>query len=86
MQVMDKSEIEALKVMIFLVEGVLPHGYFSGSLGGLQVDMAVFRDILSTKQPRLSKHLQKLQGPMGEGIYSLKNYNSMNLKYLHFIS
>lgn len=67
LQVMDKSEIEALKVMIYLIEGVLPSGYFCGSLSGLQADMAVFREILSTRLPKLSKHLQKLQGPMGEG-------------------
>lgn len=67
LQVMDKSEIEALKVMIYLIEGVLPNGYFCGSLSGLQADMAVFREILSTRLPKLSKHLQKLQGPVGEG-------------------
>lgn len=67
LQVMDKSETEALKVMIYLIEGVLPSGYFCGSLSGLQADMAVFREILSTRLPKLSKHLQKLQGPVGEG-------------------
>lgn len=66
LQVMERSEIESLKVMIYLIEGVLPNGYFSGSLGGLQADMAVFRDILSTRMPKLSKHLQKLQGTIGD--------------------
>lgn len=66
LQVMDKSETEALKVMIYLIEGVLPKGYFS-DLSGLQVDMSVFREILSTRLPKLSKHLQRLQGPVGEG-------------------
>ncbi|XP_037922739.1 uncharacterized protein LOC119658944 isoform X1 [Hermetia illucens] len=69
LQVMDKSEEESMKVMIFLVEGVLPPGYFSGSLGGLQADMAVFREIMTSKLPRLAKHLQKLQGPIGEGSF-----------------
>lgn len=69
LQVMDKSEIEALKVMIYLVEGVLPKGYFSGSLGGLQADMAVFREIMSTRLPKLSKHLQRLQGATGESSF-----------------
>lgn len=68
LQVMDKSEIEALKVMIYLIEGVLPSGYFCGSLSGLQADMAVFREILSTRLPKLSKHLQRLQRTIGEGI------------------
>lgn len=29
--------------------------------------MAVFRDLLSARLPKLAKHLQKLLGPMGEG-------------------
>lgn len=66
LQVMERNEIESLKVMIYLIEGVLPKGYFSGSLGGLQADMAVFRDILSTRMPKLSNHLQKLQGTVGD--------------------
>lgn len=66
LQVMERSEIESLKVMIYLIEGVLPKGYFSGSMGGLQADMAVFREILSTRLPKLSKHLQKLQGTIGD--------------------
>lgn len=69
LQVMDKNEIESIKVMIYLVEGVLPQGYFSGSLGGLQADMAVFRELMTTRLPRLAKHLQKLQGPIGEGSF-----------------
>lgn len=68
LQVMDKNDIESLKVMIFLVEGILPAGYFSGSLGGLQTDMAVFRDILADRLPKLARHLQKLQGQIGEGL------------------
>ncbi|XP_031625410.1 uncharacterized protein LOC116342065 isoform X2 [Contarinia nasturtii] len=66
LQVMERSEIESLKVMIYLIEGVLPMGYFSGSMHGLQADMAVFREILSTRLPKLSKHLQRLQGTIGD--------------------
>lgn len=33
LQVMDKEDVESLKVMIFLIEGCLPPGYFNGSLG-----------------------------------------------------
>ncbi|XP_036324182.1 titin isoform X2 [Rhagoletis pomonella] len=64
LQVMEKEEAESMKVMIYLVEGVLPPGYFHGSMGGLQADMAVFRELMQTKLPRLAKHLQKLQGPI----------------------
>lgn len=66
LQVLDKNEGDAIKVMIYLIEGVLPPKYFCDSLNGLQTDMAVFRDLLSTKVPRLSKHLYKLQGSLGE--------------------
>uniref|UniRef100_A0A336LYT1 CSON006250 protein n=1 Tax=Culicoides sonorensis TaxID=179676 RepID=A0A336LYT1_CULSO len=66
LQVMDKNESDAIKVMIFLIEGLIPSGYFHGSLGGLQADMAVFIELLGTKLPRLARHLQKLQGPQNE--------------------
>lgn len=66
--------------MIYLIEGVLPSGYFHGSLGGLQADMAVFRELLTTKLPKLAKHLQKLQGPQGENTLEppLTNVFTMN--------
>ncbi len=41
-------------------------------IGGLQADMAVFRDLLSARLPKLAKHLQKLQGPMGEGEFLIE--------------
>ncbi|XP_070509849.1 serine-rich adhesin for platelets [Chironomus tepperi] len=61
LQVMEKNEVDSIKVMIFLIEGLLPNGYFCGSLMGLQVDMAVFRELLGNKLPKLARHLQKLQ-------------------------
>lgn len=67
LQVMDKDDVESLKVMIFLIEGILPPGYFNGSLGGLQADMAVFRDLLGARLPKLARHLQRLQAPHGGG-------------------
>jgi hypothetical protein len=33
---------------------------------GLQVDMAVFRELLGKKLPKLARHLQKLQYPQNE--------------------
>ncbi|XP_068158019.1 microtubule-associated protein futsch isoform X3 [Drosophila tropicalis] len=69
LQVMDKEEEESMKVMIYLVEGVLPTGYFYGSMGGLQADMGVFRELMQTKLPRLAKHLQRLQGGPVENAY-----------------
>ncbi|XP_012531801.2 uncharacterized protein LOC105834114 isoform X1 [Monomorium pharaonis] len=61
LQVMDRAESSSVKVMIYLIEGVLPEGYFADNLRGLSVDMAVFRDLLRSRMPKLSKHLEALQ-------------------------
>ncbi|KAK0091889.1 hypothetical protein PV326_002569 [Microctonus aethiopoides] len=61
LQVTDRAEASAVKVMIYLVEGVLPEGYFADNLRGLSVDMAVFRDLLRMRLPKLSRHLEVLQ-------------------------
>lgn len=53
--------MDSVKVMIYLIEGVLPESYFANSLRGLSVDMAVFRDLLRIKLPVLSKHFDQLQ-------------------------
>lgn len=50
-----------LQVMIYMVEGILPECYFTNNLRGLSVDMAVFRDLLKLRLPRLSNHLDNLQ-------------------------
>ncbi|XP_013791344.1 TBC1 domain family member 30-like [Limulus polyphemus] len=49
------------RVMIFLIENVLPPGYFADNLRGLSVDMAVFRELLDTRVTKLSRHLENLQ-------------------------
>ncbi|KAJ8946981.1 hypothetical protein NQ318_019062 [Aromia moschata] len=67
LQVTDKCESDALKLMIFLIEGVLPDSYFADSLRGLSVDMAVFRELLRSKLPKLSKHLDTLQNAAKDG-------------------
>ncbi|CAH1396696.1 unnamed protein product [Nezara viridula] len=61
LQVMQGFQGETVKVMIYLIEGVLPESYFADNLRGLSVDMAVFRDLLSLKLPELSRHLDNLQ-------------------------
>jgi TBC1 domain family member 30 len=40
-----------------MIEGILPECYFTNNLRGLSVDMAVFRDLLKLRLPRLSRHL-----------------------------
>ncbi|KAJ3612180.1 hypothetical protein NHX12_020457, partial [Muraenolepis orangiensis] len=61
LEVTEGSEGDALKVMIFLIDKVLPENYFANNLQALSVDMAVFRDLLRVKLPRLSQHLHHLQ-------------------------
>ncbi|TRY74948.1 hypothetical protein TCAL_01264 [Tigriopus californicus] len=53
LEVMEKSEEDALKVMIYMIEGILPECYFTNNLRGLSVDMAVFRDLLKMRLPKL---------------------------------
>ncbi|KAM9846077.1 TBC1 domain family member 30 [Aulostomus maculatus] len=57
----EGNESDALKVMIYLIDKVLPESYFANNLRALSVDMAVFRDLLRLKLPRLSQHLHHLQ-------------------------
>ncbi|CAH1155918.1 unnamed protein product [Phaedon cochleariae] len=67
LQVTEKSEGDALKLMVYLIEGVLPDSYFADSLRGLSVDMAVFRELLRSRLPQLSKHLDLLQNKAKDG-------------------
>ncbi|KAM7306740.1 flocculation protein FLO11 [Ixodes scapularis] len=66
LEVVDWCDRNALKMMIFLVEGVLPEGYFANHLRGLSVDMAVFRDLLRLRLSALARHLDDLQMGAGE--------------------
>ncbi|XP_039625965.1 TBC1 domain family member 30 isoform X3 [Polypterus senegalus] len=61
LEVMEGNEGDALKVMIYLIDKVLPDSYFANNLRALSVDMAVFRDLLSVRLPDLSQHLDNLQ-------------------------
>ncbi|KAG0432809.1 hypothetical protein HPB47_020485, partial [Ixodes persulcatus] len=62
----DRNALKARPMMIFLVEGVLPEGYFANHLRGLSVDMAVFRDLLRLRLSALARHLDDLQMGAGE--------------------
>uniref|UniRef100_A0A8C5QP00 TBC1 domain family member 30 n=1 Tax=Leptobrachium leishanense TaxID=445787 RepID=A0A8C5QP00_9ANUR len=61
LEVMEGNEGDALKIMIYLIDKVLPESYFVNNLRALSVDMAVFRDLLRMKLPELSQHLDFLQ-------------------------
>ena len=80
LEVMEKAESDALKVMIYMIEGILPENYFSSNLRGLSVDMAVFRDLMKLRLPKLSKHLDDLQNDANDGV-SRKFLTAIELRY-----
>lgn len=57
--------------MIFLIEQVLPQGYFDQSLRALSVDMAVLRSLLHQRLPKTARHLDELQRNSGVFLISL---------------
>lgn len=65
--------------MIYLVEAVLPEGYFADDLRGLSADMAAFRDLLRIRLPRLANHMDYLQ-KISDGEFILSD--SISLHYL----
>ncbi|KAL4625016.1 TBC1 domain family member 30-like [Arapaima gigas] len=72
LEVTEGNEGDALKVMIYLIDKVLPDSYFANNLRALSVDMAVFRELLRLKLPELSQHLHYLQRAAnreGGGVY-----------------
>ena len=59
--------------MIYLIDHVLPDGYFGNNLRALSVDMAVFRDLLGSHLPQLSRHLNHMQAAAKD--HSTGTYN-----------
>nr|CAB3266839.1 TBC1 domain family member 30-like [Phallusia mammillata] len=66
LQVTSSDDEAAFKIMVYLIDGVLPENYFANNLQALSVDMAVFRDILKYRLPQLSRHLDVLQKEANE--------------------
>uniref|UniRef100_A0A1I7XDH4 Rab-GAP TBC domain-containing protein n=1 Tax=Heterorhabditis bacteriophora TaxID=37862 RepID=A0A1I7XDH4_HETBA len=65
LQVVDFKTDISLKVMIFVIEQVLPQGYFDHSLRALSVDMAVMKDLILQRLPKTIQHLEMLQSTSG---------------------
>jgi len=57
----DNAVLCTLQVMIYLIDRVLPECFFANNLRALFVDMAVFRDLMRLRLPRLSRHLDRLR-------------------------
>ncbi|KAG3291447.1 TBC1 domain family member 30, transcript variant X2 [Ictidomys tridecemlineatus] len=77
LEVMEGNEGDALKIMIYLIDKVLPESYFVNNLRALSVDMAVFRDLLRMKLPELSQHLDTLQRTANKESGVLKIWDSV---------
>ncbi|XP_041052039.1 TBC1 domain family member 30-like [Carcharodon carcharias] len=60
LMVMERDEGDALKVLVYLLDRVLPDNYFANNLSALTVDVAVFHDLLKIKLPELSQYLDRL--------------------------
>ncbi|GMS96004.1 hypothetical protein PENTCL1PPCAC_18179, partial [Pristionchus entomophagus] len=65
LQVVDHKTEDALKIMIFLIEQVLPRGYFDQSLRALSVDMAVLKELMKERLPKTVAHLESLRANSG---------------------
>ncbi|GMT24883.1 hypothetical protein PFISCL1PPCAC_16180, partial [Pristionchus fissidentatus] len=65
LQVVDHKTDVALKIMIFLIEQVLPRGYFDQSLRALSVDMAVLKELMKERLPKTVAHLENLRANSG---------------------
>lgn len=50
----------ASQVMIYLIEGIFPEGYFGKYLIGLRVDMAVVDEMIAILLPALNEHMNGL--------------------------
>jgi len=68
LQVTEGNDESALKIMIYLIDFILPKNYFANNLQALSVDMAVFRDLLKVRLPTLSRHLDALQKAANENL------------------
>lgn len=71
------------KVMVNLVDFVLPENYFAQNLYALSADMAVFRELLRYYLPELSAHIEELQKGASGAIK--KSYSSENPPDQHSI-
>ncbi|CAH8855829.1 unnamed protein product [Trichobilharzia szidati] len=61
LDVTARDEKKAFKIMVYLIDYVLPESYFAQNLQALSVDIAVFRQLLQTRLPELANHLDHLQ-------------------------
>ena len=83
LKVVEFDEHTALKVMINLVDYVLPENYFAQNLYALSVDMATFRELIKHILPELSQHIESLQKEASGTIK--KSYSSDSPPDIHSV-
>lgn len=76
LKVVGFDEQLTLKIMVYLIDYLLPENYFAQNLYTLSVDMAVFRELLKHVLPELSMHIENLQKEASGTIK--KSYSSEN--------
>ena len=54
------NEEDAFWCLVYIVEVVMPHSYYSKQLIGAQIDQEVFKELVSEKLPNLSLHLGEI--------------------------
>lgn len=69
LEIVDKREEDALKCMIYLIDHILPDGYFTNSMHTLAIDMAIFRELLNIKLPKLYDHLNRYDNHIRLGVH-----------------
>jgi len=81
LEIVDKKEDDALICMIYLIDHILPEGYFTNSMHTLAIDMAVFRELLKAKLPKLWAHLNELQYGGNFTTKNINNHKQMSSTY-----
>ncbi|KAI3382104.1 hypothetical protein SNEBB_009656 [Seison nebaliae] len=61
LRVVNGREKDALLIMIYLIDILLPDGYYANTMRALAVDLAVLKRLLRHRLPSLSCHLDQLQ-------------------------
>jgi hypothetical protein len=61
LQVMNGREDDVLKVMVYIVDRVMPRHYFDKNLNSLLADIEVFQGLMQSSLPNLYSHLSQLR-------------------------
>lgn len=60
LEVVEGDKFEAFDLLIYLIEELLPSKYYSEHMTGVTVDLAVLKELLRYKMPKLAQHFDSL--------------------------